>query len=180
MTRLFTAIGLPDETATEIAAIQSGVPGARWQSRAQLHLTLRFLGEVDGHKADAIDDVLAAIAAPKFTLQLHGVGMFGNDAPDALWAGLRPNEGLLHLQRKIDGAVRRLGLAADTRKYTPHVTLARLRGADKGRVLDYLTDHALFTSAAFAVPAFILYSSERTSDGSVYRAEKAYWLKDGP
>jgi 2'-5' RNA ligase len=180
MTRLFTALGLPDEVAAEIAAIQSGVPGARWQNRTQLHLTLRFLGDVDGRQADAIDDVLSAIAAPRFDLQLHGVGVFGGEAPDTLWAGVRPNADLLYLQRKIDSAMRRLGRAADAHKFTAHVTLARLRGADRGRVLDYLTDHALFTSETFAVPAFILYSSELTSDGSIYRAEKAYWLKEPP
>ena len=178
MTRLFLALALPDEVVPSLAAIQRGIPGARWQSREQLHLTLRFIGEVDGRGADAIDDLLSTIAAPKFSLELHGVGEFGGDRPEAVWAGVRPNEDLLHLQRKLDTGLRRLGHASGEHKYTPHVTLARLRGAARGPVLDWLTDHALFPGSPFAVSAFILYSSVLTADGSIYRAEKAYWLKD--
>ncbi len=90
---------------------------------------------------------------------------------------MRPSEALLHLQKKIETAVQRVGIAPDRQKYTPHVTLARLRGTPIGRVMDYLTDHALYSSQPFAVNGFILYSSLLTSDGSVYRAEQAYRLR---
>ena len=177
MPRLFAALAIPDDIAPSLARIQAGVPGARWQTREQLHLTLRFIGEVDGRDANAIHDVLSAIAAPAFTLELHGTGEFGGKHPHALWAGVRPNEALLHLQRKIETAIQRVGLAPARQKYTPHVTLARLRGTPVGRVMDYLTDHALYASAPFAVNGFILYSSVLTSDGSIYRAEQAYRLR---
>jgi len=177
MQRLFVALAIPDTVAQSLALLQSGVPGARWQTREQLHLTLRFIGEVDGRDANAIHDVLSAIAAPAFTLELHGTGEFGGKHPHALWAGVRPNEALLHLQRKIETAIQRVGLAPARQKYTPHVTLARLRGTPVGRVMDYLTDHALYASAPFAVNGFILYSSVLTSDGSIYRAEQAYRLR---
>ncbi len=175
--RLFTAIAIPDEVAAPLTMIQAGVPGARWSSREQLHLTLRFIGEVDGRDAAAIDDALSTIAAPGFRLTIKGVGQFGGKNPSALWAGVEANEALMHLERKIESALQRVGLPAESRKYTPHVTLARLKGASRGRVMDYLTDHALFACPSFEVSGFILYSSQLTSDGSVYRAEKAYRLR---
>lgn len=176
MQRLFVALALPDEIAGSLAPMQFGVPGARWQTREQLHLTLRFIGEVDGRYTNAIHDVLSAIDAPSFTLALHGVGEFGRKRPHALWAGVRPNEALMHLQRKIETALQRVGLPADRQRYTPHVTLARLRGTQHGHVMDYLTDHALYSSASFRAGAFILYSSLLASGGSIYRAEHAYRL----
>lgn len=174
--RLFTAISLPDPVAESLLALQAGVPGARWQKREQLHLTLRFIGEVDGRDAAAIDDALATIAAPAFTLELKGVGSFGGKNPRDLWAGAQPSEPLVHLHRKIESALQRIGLEADGRKFTPHVTLARLKGTHNGSVMDFLTDHALYTSGSFAVDSFVLYSSKLTSDGSIYRPEKLYPL----
>jgi 2'-5' RNA ligase len=177
--RLFVALAMADDVAASLAFIQAGVPGARWQTREQLHLTMRFIGEVDGRDANAIDDALRTIEAPPVRLELKGAGAFGGRNPHALWAGVRASEPLQHLQRKIESALQRVGIAADPRKFTPHVTLARLRGAPYGRVMDYLMDHALYTSPAFDIGAFILYSSLLTSDGSVYRAEKAYPLRAG-
>ena len=175
--RLFVALSLPDVVRNSLLALQGGVPGARWQTREQLHLTLRFIGEVDGREMAAIDDALAAISAPAFALELKGVGSFGGRTPRDLWAGARSNDALNHLQRKIESALQRIGLPAETRKYTPHVTLARLKGSQNGRVADFLTHHALYASGEFPVEGFILYSSKTTSDGSIYRAEKAYPLE---
>jgi 2'-5' RNA ligase len=174
--RLFVAIALPEDVARLLALLQIGVPGARWQTREQLHLTLRFIGEVDGRDRAAIDDALASISAPAFSAELKGVGSFGGKRPHALWAGAAANDALLHLQRKIESALQRIGLEADRRKYTPHVTLARLKGTQNGHVLDFLTDHALYASGPFAVEGFILYSSLLSAGGSIYRAEKAYRL----
>ena len=176
--RLFVALALPDAVAQSIMLIQGGVPGARWQAREQLHLTLRFIGEVDGRDAAMLDDALAGILAPGFSLQLHGVGQFGNKQPHTLWAGVRPNAALDHLQRKVDNAIRRVGQPQDAHKFMPHVTLARLRNPDPGRMLDWLTYNALYTSAEFPVGAFHLYSSKLTSDGSVYRIEQSYDLEN--
>jgi 2'-5' RNA ligase len=177
MPRLFVALSLPDAVAASLALLQAGVPGARWQTREQLHLTLRFIGDVDGKAQAAIDDALAGIEAPRFTLELHATGAFGGKHPHALWAGVRGNDTLLHLQRKVETQVQRAGQPPDRQKYTPHVTLARLRNGNPGRVMDWLTDHALYTSQAIAVEGFILYSSVLTSDGSIYRAERAYRLR---
>jgi RNA 2',3'-cyclic 3'-phosphodiesterase len=175
--RLFVGLSIPDSVAAGLFLLQGGVPGARWSRREQLHLTLRFIGEVDGRDAAAVDDVLSAISAPRFSLELHAVGTFGGRDPRELWAGVRPNEALMHLQRKIETAIQRIGLAADARKFTPHVTLARLRGSPRGRVVDYLTDHALYASPSFEVNEFLLYSSTLTPNGSIYTQERDYKLR---
>lgn len=180
MIRLFAALSIPDDVAQSLMLAQAGVPGARWQSREQLHLTLAFIGEVEGQVARAIEDALAGIVAPAFTLQLHGVGQFGEGKrarSHALWAGVRPNPALDHLQRKVDTAIRRVGVPHDAHKYTPHVTLARLRHPEPGKVVEWLTHHALYTSPEFEVGTFHLYSSKLTSDGSVYRIEQDYHLE---
>jgi 2'-5' RNA ligase len=174
--RLFVAVPVPDAIAKGLMLLQGGVPGARWQSREQLHLTLRFIGEVDGADVRAIDDALAGIDAAAFELQLHGVGQFGNKQPHTLWAAARENEMLEHLARKVDTAIRRVGQPQDAHKFKPHVTLARLRHPDLDKIREWLTAHALFTSDEFAVDAFCLYSSKLTSDGSVYRIEQEYPL----
>ena len=178
--RLFVALAIPDAVAASLMLVQGGVPGARWQGREQLHLTLAFIGEVDGRDAAAIDDALAGIRAPGFSLQLHGVGQFGEgkrSRSHALWAGVRPNPALEHLQRKVDTAIRRVGMPQEAHKFTPHVTLARMRHPEPGKVVEWLTHHALYTSAEFAVPAFHLWSSKLTSDGSIYRIEQSYELE---
>jgi 2'-5' RNA ligase len=177
MMRLFVAIALPDVVAATLALIQAGVPGARWQTREQMHLTLRFIGEVDGRNAASIDDALSLISVPPLTLQLKGVGEFGGKRPHTLWAGVAPNDALLHLQRKIETALQRIGLEAEPRKFTPHVTLARLRATPRGRVMDYLVDHALYASAPFEAEEFILYSSHLSPNGSLYRTEQTYALR---
>jgi 2'-5' RNA ligase len=174
--RLFVALAIPNAVARSLTLLQGGVPGARWQTHEQMHLTLRFIGEVDGQEFDAIDDALAGIAASDFTLQLQGVGQFGNKQPHSLWAGARPNPALDHLQRKIDTAIRRVGQPQDAHKFKTHVTLARLRQPDTEKVVDWLTYNALYTSVEFPVDAFHLYSSVLTSDGSVYRVEEDYPL----
>jgi RNA 2',3'-cyclic 3'-phosphodiesterase len=175
--RLFVALPIPDAVARGLMLLQGGVPGARWQAREQLHLTLRFIGEVDGADARALDDALAGIDAPAFELQLHGVGQFGNKQPHALWAAARKNELLDHLARKVDSAIRRVGQPQDAHKFMPHVTLARLRHPELERMRDWLTAHALYTSETFTVDGFCLYSSKLTSDGSIYRVERAYPLR---
>lgn len=177
MMRLFVAFALPDIVASSLTMIQSGVPGARWQTREQMHLTLRFIGEVDGRDAADIDSALSAISAPALSLQLKSVGEFGGKNPRALWAGVAPNDALMHLQRKIETAMQRIGLEAEPRKFTPHVTLARLRGTPPGMVVNYLVDRALFASPPFEVQEFILYESHLGPNGSLYVPQRQYPLR---
>ena len=177
MMRLFVAIDLPEFVAQSLLLLRAGVPGARWRAREQMHLTLRFIGEMDGSRAQSIDDALSAIRAPAFELQLKGVGEFGGRKPHSLWAGVAPCQPLAHLQRKIETALQRVGFPPEERNFMPHVTLARLKAASRGRVMDFLVDHALYASAPFPVEEFALYSSHPSSNGSLYRIERSYALR---
>jgi 2'-5' RNA ligase len=177
MIRLFVALSLPETVKRQLAMLQGGVPGARWSTDEQLHLTLRFIGEVDEGQARDIDETLSTIEHSVFPLELAGVGEFGGKNPHMLWAGTRPNEKLMNLQRKIETALQRLGLAPESRKYTPHVTVARLRGTPMAKLREFLSAHALFSSLEFRIENFALYSSQLSSHGSIYRVEREYPLR---
>src|SRR5690242_13145374 len=127
MLRLFVGIALPPQLKLRLSLLASGVPGARWVDPGNMHLTLRFIGEVDEGVASDIDAALARIRAPRFAVTLTGIGHFGGAAPRLLWAGVESNAALFHLRDKIEAAVVRAGLAAETRRFSPHVTLARLK-----------------------------------------------------
>ncbi len=178
MIRLFTAIEIPEAVRTRLTFLQSGVPGARWTPVENLHLTLRFIGEVDEPTAGDIDQVLSGLREKAFDLALRGVGEFGGRDPRAIWAGVAANPGLQHLVAKIESALQRMGLEPETRKYTPHVTLARLRDAQPAKVRAFLSANGAFDSGPFPVRAFALYSSFQSSKGSLYRAEQTYPLGD--
>jgi 2'-5' RNA ligase len=176
MIRLFTAIEIPEPIRVRLSLLQSGIPGARWSPAENLHLTLRFIGEVDEPTANDIDQVLSGINDKPFELSLKGVGEFGGRDPHAVWAGVAPNAALQHLVAKIESALQRMGLPAETRKYAPHVTLARLRDAPSAKVREFLCAHAPFDSGPFGVRSYTLFSSFQTSKGSLYRAERTYPL----
>ena len=177
MIRLFVALELPETVRERLAGLDGGVPGARWVNDDQLHLTLRFIGEVPENVGHDVDDALMSIRAPAFELELAGVGEFGGKNPRALWAGVRPNPALVHLQKKIETALQRIGLEAETRKFSPHVTLARMRSAPQEKIVAFLTHYALFASGPFRVERFVLFSSHQGSGGSVYHPERLYPLE---
>ena len=176
MIRLFVALELPEALRQRLALMAGGVPGAKWQREDQMHLTLRFIGEIDERVAHDVDEALETIRAPAFTLELAGVGDFGGREPHALWAGVRANNALIHLEKKVESALQRVGLDAETRKFTPHVTLARLRNAPRAKVAEFIAHHSLFASGPIAIDHFALYSSHLGSGGAVYRVEQTYPL----
>ncbi|MGB8601474.1 MAG: RNA 2',3'-cyclic phosphodiesterase, partial [Rhizomicrobium sp.] len=135
--RLFVGLSLPQDVADAVLALEGGVPGARWQHREQLHMTIRFIGETDGATANLIDDTLGGIVVPAFTLQLKGVGFFGGRMPHSLWAGVADEAPLQHLNRKVEIALQHIGLAAQGRKYIPHVTIARLTASPRRAVMAF-------------------------------------------
>jgi 2'-5' RNA ligase len=177
MMRLFIGIAIPDAPARSLLLLEGGIPGARWQSREQLHLTLRFIGEVDGRTVIDIDDALRALREPAFELEPFGVGVFSLKEPRQLWIGLRRNPALIHLHRKVDTTITRLGLRADGRKFSPHITLARLKSPPRDRLVQFLQTHALFSAQPFAVDRFCLYRSALTAKGSLYTVEQDYVLE---
>ena len=177
MIRLFVALPVPHAAAEVLAPLAAGVPGARWSPPENLHLTLRFAGEIAESLAEDLDSALSAVTTPAFDITLAGVGAFGDPfAPHAIWAGVEPGEILTRLRGRCETAARRAGLKPDTRAWKPHVTLAYLGDADASRVATWTSAHSLLRVPPFRADAFGLYSSWRTRTGSVYRLERRYPL----
>ena len=179
MLRLFVALGLPDDVRARLDAIAAGVPGADWVESDNYHLTLRFIGETQEDKAEDLAYALMAIRHKPFDIELSGIGHFKTgDEVRALWAGVRRSDELEMLRRKVDEACRKEGYGNETRKFVPHVTLARLDAAPLGKVQDFLIANALFKAGPIRVDSFALYSSLRRHGGSVYTEEAAFFLRD--
>jgi 2'-5' RNA ligase len=180
MLRLFVGIALPPELKLRLSLLCSGMPGAKWVDPGNLHVTLRFIGEVDEGVAADIDEALAQIRAPKFELSVAGIGTFGTGSKARmLWAGVEKNPGLLHLHDKVESALIRIGLEPEARRYTPHVTLARLKylpDSSVARLQSYLGEHALFRAQPFTVDRFSLVASYLTKSGPIYEDEAEYPL----
>jgi len=177
MVRLFVALELPETERSRLVRLQQGLRTARWVAPENLHLTLSFIGEVDGREAEDIDAALMALRFEAFPLVLHGVGRFGEGRKlRALWVGVEENPLLLRLQGKIEQLLQRAGLPPEARKFKPHVTLARFKSAAGGQVEGFLAQHALFRGEAFLVRQVVLYSSFLGHGGALYRPEAAYGL----
>ena len=174
MLRLFVGIDLPPELKLQLSLLCAGVPGAKWVDPGNYHLTLRFIGEVDEGVAEDIDDALRQIRAPRFDVTLATVGHFGLRM---LWVGVERNHALQHLHEKVESALGRLGFPPDERRYSPHVTLARLKGTTEGRLQSYLSEHALFRAPSFPVTQFSLVASYLTKSGAIYEDEADYRLR---
>jgi len=176
--RLFVALALPDEIRWQLRLICGGLAGAgRWVAPENLHITLRFLGEVDGRDAHYVDAALAGIRAPRFPLRLKGVDAFtSGQRVKAVYAAVEKQPALQHLHDKVESAVVRAGLPPEGQKYTPHVTLTRPKEAPLSKLQHYLAEHSLFKTEPFEVTHFTLYSSEMGSEQSVYTALQSYAL----
>ena len=173
MIRLFVALCPPPAIRDVVADLQEGVPGARWQDDDQLHLTLRFVGEVERPQAEDLAAALAQVHAPAPQVALAGVGSFGaRGRADTLWAGLAPAAPLHHLHAKVEQACARAGLPAERRAYAPHVTLARLPRSLGGapEVAAWCARHAALSSGQFTLPHLILYRSQLGREGASYEA----------
>lgn len=175
--RLFVAIPLPETLRQRLAAICAGVPGARWSQPENMHVTLRFIGEVAGPDMPALMGGLSRVRADPFALAVRGVGQFGDRRrARLLWAGIEGGEALALLQRRVEQAVMRCGFEREARKFHPHVTLARLQEAPLARVRDFLVDNARFDGGVVLVEEFVLFSSHLGSRQASYREEAAFPL----
>lgn len=176
MHRLFVAIRPPRFIREQLIALMGGVRAARWQSDDQLHLTLRFIGEVDRPVAEDIHAALGAIHHPRFEIALAGIGSFeSRGQPQTLWAGVTPHEPLKALHNKIDQAISRASISPDHRAYLPHITLARLNRS-AGPIDGFLESSGGVTSPLFPVEDFALYESELTPEGAIYSIVERYRL----
>ena len=176
MHRLFVAIRPPGPVRALLLAAMGGISGARWQSDDQLHLTLRFVGEVDRHLARDIHAALGGIHHPAFEIAVSGLGTFERRGhPEAVWAGVAPHEPLKALHNKIDQAIARVGIEPERRAYLPHITLARL-GRAAGPVHNLLGGSGGLATPPFRVEAFALFESRLTPEGAVYSVVERYPL----
>ncbi len=175
--RLFVALDLPWTLRERLTLLAGGLPGARWITAENYHLTLRFIGEIPGHRADDADFALAALRAPGFSLTLAGVGTFEKAGkPASLWVGVERNSALDHLQSKIETALQRAGFVPERRRFVPHVSLARLDNPPGEKLAAFLQAHNLFRTAPIAIDHFTLFSSRLGKAHAVYIAEADYAL----
>ena len=172
MPRLFTALEIPRDAALSLSLLRGGLPGARWVDVENYHLTLRFFGDIEGHVADEIANALDRVRRPAFPLSLSGVGAFGSKKPHAVWAGISASPDLHALQAEIERICQRLGLPADPRKFSPHVTLARLKNSSPQDVAHYLSARGNFSTMPFRVGRFVLMSSRESIGGGPYVVEE--------
>lgn len=181
MPRLFVALEMPEETKDALAPLMRGLGDVRWTSEDQLHLTLRFIGELDNGRANEVADALGLVLGAPFILRLKGIGHFPpRGEPRVIWAGVEHQPELVALKRRIDRALSQAGIDRDPTKYKPHVTLARLRRPPtRAGLATYLLRHSLFLSPPFPVSGFKLFSSWLDRHGADHHVEASYDLVPG-
>lgn len=176
MPRLFVAIDLPKALQTKLSAICRGIPGTRWLPPNQLHLTLKFVGDVDDTLFHTIRDNLSGNGLAPTNCFLRGIGCFpAKGRPRVIWAGVKEEEyGLTALQRRIEKDLEKRGVPLENRPFTPHITLARLKDPPRETVSAFLSRNAEFDGGRFTVNEFHLYSSNLTPRGAIHTLERSY------
>jgi len=177
MPRIFTGLEIPGDVGQSLSLLRGGLPGARWVDPENYHLTLRFIGDVDDSIAHEVASLLHRVNRQPFDLRLDGLSSFGGKRPRALVATVAPSQSLLELQAEHERLMRRVGLEPEGRKYTPHVTLARLRDTSSRQVADYLAARGYFPPLPFHVERFVLYSSRASVGGGPYVVEAEFPLE---
>jgi 2'-5' RNA ligase len=175
MHRLFVALRPPEHVREQLLDLMEGVPAMRWQDDEQLHLTLRFIGEVERPIAEDIAAELERIRFERFSLALQGVGKFEKHRHGALWAGIQPKEQLKALAAKVERACQAVGLEPERRAYHPHITLARWKGRAPG--LDaFLEVNSSLKSEPWEAEDFLLFESRLGHEGAHYEPVATYKL----
>ena len=176
MPRLFTALEIPTAIAVQVSMLQSGLEGARWIERENFHITLRFIGDVPPPIAREVIYELERVKSPPLDITLGALDVFGNAKPHSLFVSVKKNAALEQLRAEQDNICRRLGLEPDKRKFTPHLTIARIRGVNTASIAKYLFERGLLANQSFPVSRFVLLSSRDSVGGGPYRLEESYEL----
>jgi 2''-5'' RNA ligase len=177
MPRLFTGLEVPADVGFALSLKRGGLAGARWIDPENYHITLRFIGDVDGKTADEVADSLDRLSnSLQFPVRLNHLGSFGGDKPRALYAGAEPSEALNRLQAAHERMLQKAGLPPEGRKFVPHVTLARLRGTSAGELARFMAEAARFEPLTFVPTRFVLFSSRDSVGGGPYLVEQSYPL----
>lgn len=175
MPRLFVAFGLPQTLRDSLALTRGGLDRARWVDPADYHVTLRFIGDVDNADADRLAASLDMVEAEAFTARMDVYGSFGGDRPRIAHLGLHPDPALMALQHKVEMACRAAGFEAESRKFTPHITIARLGRTGAGDLAAWLSSRLPPAPSSFRVDNFSLYVA-RTGGGGPYHPAVDYPL----
>lgn len=177
MPRLFTGLEIPNEVGFALSLKRGGLYGARWMDPENYHITLRFIGDVDYATANEVSDALDRLSnSEAFTIRINQLASFGGDKPRALYAAVDVNSTLLRLQAAQERVLQRLGLPPEGRKFTPHVSLARLRGTSADEIARFIAMSGRFQPLEFPVGRFVLFSSKDSVGGGPYLVEQAYPL----
>ena len=176
MPRLFAGLEIPAEIGQTLSNLRGGLPGARWIDPENYHVTLRFIGDIDGASANEIASMLFRVNRKPFEVKVRGLSTFGGKKPRAVVAAVEPSRALIELQAEQERLMQRLGLLPEGRKFTPHVTLARLHDASSQDVADYLSVRGYFPSKVFTAERFVLFSSRASTGGGPYVVEDSYAL----
>jgi 2'-5' RNA ligase len=177
MIRLFIAIAIPEVVKTEIAGLGRSIPAARPVPVEQMHLTLKFIGEVESSRLLDIREVLSEICRPQFTLCLQGVGTFPpRGTPRVLWAGVHPLDNLLALRVAMEKKLAEIAVPREKQKYSPHLTLARLNNPPLSHLQQFLAGNAFLKTPVFTVASFSLYKSQLTRNGAIHTEVQNYAL----
>jgi 2'-5' RNA ligase len=174
MPRLFTGLAVPDPVCERLISVRGGLSGARWITPDNYHITLRFIGDIDDATAHDVYSVLGRVTRAPFPLTVEGITVFGGDRPRALVAKITPTPALLELQSEHERLMRRIGLPPEPRKYTPHITLARLRDTSPFELANYLSVIGHVPSMRFIAEAFNVFSSRSSTGGGLYVTEAIY------
>lgn len=178
MLRLFTGISIPADISARLHLQGGGLPGARWSPAESYHITLAFIGDVDEDTAERAHLALSAVQAAPFSLTLKGTGIFERGChPHTLYAAVAESPELRALKEKTDHALEKEGVPFERRKYTPHLTLARLKDPARDRLAEFLAASSLLAAGPFAVEDFVLYRSHVTQDGPFYEVLERYPLR---
>jgi 2'-5' RNA ligase len=177
MMRLFVGLRFPDAIQESLKTLCCGLPGAKWVNPKGFHITLRFLGEVQGHLAEDIDAALAEIKAKPFSIKLSGVGQFGPpEKAHTVWAGVARSDALYHLRDKVESAIVRAGGEPDHRRFTPHVSVGKLKNTPQEWLETYLVQNSNFKTPEILVDEFVMFSSHAGDQGRLYLPEVVYPL----
>lgn len=178
MSRYFLAVDLDEGARSAALQLCHGLPGVRWIEAEQMHITLKFLGDLDEAQADELSERLQRIVMPAFQLRLRGVGCFRRKGPGAtLWAGIEQNGALLGLQRAVERCCRAPGLPVERGGFNPHLTLARLKQVSDQRLQEYLNEFSAFASDPFPIEEFGLFASELRPEGARHTLIQSFPLQ---
>jgi 2'-5' RNA ligase len=176
MPRLFTALEVPSDIAFSLSLLRGGLPGARWVDPENYHITLRFIGDIDQPTADEIIGALTQVDRPRFDLSLESLDALGSRKAQAIVASVKRSSALSELQAEHERIIQRIGLEPERRRYRPHVTIARMKGASEADIASYLALRGNFRTPSFPVGRFVLLSSRASKGGGPYLVEEAYPL----